>query len=158
MFQTKNTIPLDVRERMTGLLNQTLANLLDLISQYRFAHWNVRGRHFYPNHKLFEEVADSLEEHLDPIAERLTALGGVAEGTVKRAASRSSIKDFPNDTFEGDKVLVALIETTAQFGGVVRSGIDEADAAGDKGTADFLTALAQDADKGLWLLESQVRP
>jgi starvation-inducible DNA-binding protein len=157
VLSTKNSLPADSRKQVCTLLNQTVANLIDLQFQFRHAHWNVKGRHFYPLHKMFEEVYDMLEENLDVLAERLTALGGVVEGTVRMAGKNTKLAEFPDNAFDGDKAVAALIETTAQFGGMVRTAIDQADEAGDAGTADLLTKLVQDADKALWLLESQAR-
>lgn len=157
MFPTKNSLSADVREKSCGLLNQSLANLTDLIYQFRHAHWNVKGRLFFQHHKLFEEIGDMLEENLDELAERLTALGGIAGGTIRRAAAKSSLPELSLEGADGEKFITALIESTSQFGGIVRKGLDESDEAGDKGTADFLTKLVQDADKALWLLESHVR-
>src|SRR5262245_24639289 len=74
-FDTKNDWRADVREKVVTILNQTLADLSDLYSQTKQAHWNVRGRQFYSLHKLFDELAETVEGHIDPLAERIPALG-----------------------------------------------------------------------------------
>ena len=56
-------------------MNQHLADTFDLMSQTKFAHWNVKGPNFIALHKLFDELAETLEGHVDEIAERATALG-----------------------------------------------------------------------------------
>src|SRR6476620_12591424 len=85
-FTTRNDIPAENRAKLVSLLNQQLADTFDLMSQTKFAHWNVKGPNFYQLHKLFDELAEGLEEHVDEIAERVTALGGVATGTARQAA------------------------------------------------------------------------
>ena len=55
MFITKNSLPAETRAQVAAILNQSLADLSDLYSQTKQAHWNVRGRLFYSLHKLFDE-------------------------------------------------------------------------------------------------------
>ena len=88
-FPTRNDISAEIRAKSVSLLNQHLADTFDLMSQTKFAHWNVKGPNFIALHKLFDELAEKLEEHVDEIAERATALGGVALGTARQAATRA---------------------------------------------------------------------
>ncbi|HET7009279.1 MAG TPA: ferritin-like domain-containing protein, partial [Anaerolineales bacterium] len=76
MFSTQIDLPLEAREELVGMLNQHLADTLDLYSQAKHAHWNVKGMDFFQLHKLFDDLAEMLEEFADVIAERATALGG----------------------------------------------------------------------------------
>ena len=94
-FATRIDIPADQRTRLVSLLNQRLADSFDLMSQTKFAHWNVKGPNFISLHKLFDELAELLEGHVDEIAERATALGGVAMGTVRQAAA-SQTRSLPS--------------------------------------------------------------
>src|SRR6185503_1168537 len=89
MFVTKNDLPLSVRTEVVSLLNQRLADSIDLQTQCKQAHWNVKGPHFIGLHKLFDEVNEAVEGYVDEIAERVVQLGGVAEGTAKVVAQRS---------------------------------------------------------------------
>ena len=59
---------------MVELLNQHLADGLDLGLQAKQAHWNVKGPHFIALHELFDKVAEALEEFADEIAARAVAL------------------------------------------------------------------------------------
>src|SRR4051812_43422420 len=86
-FPTRNSLPAETRAKSVSLLNQHLADLFDLMSQTKFAHWNVKGSDFYQLHKLFDELAEVVEGHVDEVAERVTALGGVATGTARQAAA-----------------------------------------------------------------------
>ena len=77
---TGNSVPQKSRPTLVTLLNQVLADLGDLYSQTKQAHWNVRGRNFYPTHLLFDQLADLAEENWDDVAERAVQLGGYARG------------------------------------------------------------------------------
>ena len=151
---TSIDIPAEQREQLAKILNQVLADLTDLASQTRQAHWNVRGSFFYSLHKLFDDLTDSVEGYLDSVAERVTALGGLAQGTVRLAAGRSQLKELPTN-LEGDLEFVqALSERYAQITASVRISIENAQNLNDTGTADLLTGLSRHLDKSLWLLDA----
>lgn len=154
MHSTKNSLPPEIRTEVAVILNQMLADLADLYSQTKQAHWNVRGNHFYTLHKLFDDLAAAVEPHIDDTAERITALGGIARGTVRQAAESSRLPEFPIEQ-SGDMLFVAaLIERYALCANETRKAIDETSELGDADTADLLTAVSRDLDKSLWMLEA----
>ncbi|MGH8232404.1 MAG: DNA starvation/stationary phase protection protein Dps, partial [Steroidobacteraceae bacterium] len=116
MYTTANDLPARMRAQLQQLLNARLADALDLESATKQAHWNVKGPHFIALHELFDQLHTNVEEHVDTIAERITALGGVALGTVQAVAGASSLKPYPEDIAEGTEHLEALSERLADFG------------------------------------------
>ena len=54
-FSTRNNLPKADRVQVAELLNRRLADALDLQSQCKQAHWNVKGPNFIALHKLFDE-------------------------------------------------------------------------------------------------------
>jgi len=78
MFDTRNDLPANVRVEVTELLNARLADAIDLGAQSKYAHWNVKGPSFIALHELFDKVAETIEDQIDTLAERITALGGRA--------------------------------------------------------------------------------
>lgn len=155
-FSTHNSLPLEVRQKSIELLNQTLADLTDLHSQTKQAHWNVKGLNFMALHELFDDLAATVIGHVDTVAERATALGGIVNGTVRMAASASELPEFPAIT-EGRAVVAALSERYAIAGAAIRAAIDTATEAGDMGTADVFTEVSRDLDKQLWFLEAHLQ-
>lgn len=156
-FKTHVSLPEKIRSEMISLLNQELADLSDLHSQTKQAHWNVKGMHFIALHKLFDELAEALEAYIDDIAERATELGGVAMGTARMAAENSRLAEFPMSALDGLSIVTALV---ARFGAVannVRTDIDIADKAGDADTADLFTEISRGMDKHLWFLEAHIQ-
>ena len=95
MFRTKNDIPEATRAKVVELLNARLADCIDLQTQTKQAHWNVKGPNFIALHELFDKVNEAVEEYVDDIAERAVQLGGVAEGTARMVAKRSSLREYP---------------------------------------------------------------
>ena len=156
-FPTRHDIAAENRAKLVSLLNQHLADTFDLMSQTKFAHWNVKGPHFIALHKLFDELAELLEGHVDELAERATGLGGVATGTARQAAASSRVAEFPNGVHKGMEVVAALADRYAALGKSVREAIDEADDLGDKDTADLFTSVSRDLDQSLYFLESHLQ-
>ena len=157
MHSTRNDLSAKARAKVTALLNARLADALDLQMQAKQAHWNVKGPQFIALHELFDRLAAEIDGHVDEMAERITALGGIAEGTVQAVAGRSKLDAYPLDIAEGRAHLDALAAAYARFGKSVRKAIDEADKAGDADTSDLFTGVSRGVDKGLWLLEAHLQ-
>jgi starvation-inducible DNA-binding protein len=156
MYDTRNDLAADVRGRMAELLNGRLADAIDLGTQAKQAHWNVKGPNFIALHELFDEVAEHVEDHVDTLAERITALGGTAHGTLAAVSRTTSLKPYPNDIAEGAQHVEALSSAVADFGTKVRKAIDESARAGDAGTSDLFTGISREIDKDLWFLEAHL--
>lgn len=145
------------RDKMIALLNQQLADTADLYSQTKQAHWNVKGPDFYSLHLLFDALAAKRLEESDEIAERVTAIGGYATGTVRMAAASSQIPELPTGIDRGMEYVQALVERYAAHANAVRDAIDKADSAGDVGTADLFTEISRELDKDLWFLQAHLQ-
>lgn len=156
-FPTRNDIPPEARTNLVNLLNQTLADLTDLQSQLKYAHWNVKGPQFISLHELFGKLADDLNEPIDDVAERVTALGGVAHGTARQAAQQSRLPEFPADIFAGLAVVEHLAQRYAALAKTTRAAIDQSATLGDADTADLFTGLSRQLDKSLWFLEAHAQ-
>lgn len=157
MFETRHDLQEDVRSQMVALLNQHLADTLDLYSQAKQAHWNVKGRDFFQLHELFDQLAAYLPTAIDEIAERATALGGLACGTVRMSAGASRLPEYPAEAREGMEHVAALAERYAAFGAGLRQAIDAAEEAGDADTADLFTQISREIDKHLYFLEAHLQ-
>ena len=154
LFPTKNDLPKQARIQAIQLLNQRLADAIDLQTQCKHAHWNVKGPAFIALHKLFDEVNDAVVEGIDLVAERIVQLGGVAEGTARTVAGRTSLLDYPAMLTSGAEHVAALSDALSQFGRTVRVGIDEMDELEDADSADILTEISRSVDKYLWFVEA----
>ena len=154
MFKTKNDLPDDTRAKVIDLLNARLADAIDLQSQTKQAHWNVKGPNFIALHQLFDRISEDAGENVDEIAERVVQLGGVAEGTVRMAAKRTSLSEYPTNTADGRSHVEALSSVMAAFGKSVRRAVAEANNLGDLDTAEMFTEISCGIDKWLWLVEA----
>src|SRR5256885_10574067 len=107
-YETRTDLPERVRAQVIELLNQRLADAIDLETQTKQAHWNVKGPHFIALHKLFDELHDGVEGYVDTLAERVVQLGGIAEGTARVVAKRSELEEYPNGIAGGAEHVTAL--------------------------------------------------
>jgi starvation-inducible DNA-binding protein len=154
LFSTKNDLPEDKRVEVIGLLNQRLAEAIDLQTQCKQAHWNVKGASFIGLHKLFDDVNEDVENYIDLIAERVVQLGGIAEGTIGAVETRSKLPDYPIGIATGQEHVAALSDALSAFGRAARITIEEMDELEDAGSADMLTDVSRGVDKWLWFVEA----
>ena len=154
LHETKIDLAKGKREKLIGILNQSLADSIDLVYQAKQAHWNVKGPNFIALHELFDRVATELDTHVDDLAERITSLGGVALGTVRLSAENSSLAEYPHEISDGTAHVDALSTALADFGKKARKNIDTTDELGDKDTADLYTGISRNVDKLLWFVEA----
>jgi starvation-inducible DNA-binding protein len=154
LHNTKIDLAQGKREKLIAILNQSLADAMDLKSQAKQAHWNVKGPNFIALHELFDAVATEVEVHIDDLAERVTTLGGTAMGNVRIAAEKSSLSQYPLEITDGTAHVDALSTALADFGKKMRENIDTTDELGDKDTADLYTGISRAIDKQLWFVEA----
>ena len=154
-YPTKNDLSKEARSAVIDLLDARLADAVDLQTQMKQAHWNVKGPTFIALHELFDKVNEDVEEYVDDLAERVVQLGGVAHGTARQAAAGSSLAEYPAAR-DGRQHVEAVSDALAAFGKGVRAAIDRADGLGDKDTADLFTEISRGVDKWLWFVEAHL--
>src|SRR5438132_8710121 len=63
MHQTKNDLPEATRVKIIELCNGRLADAIDLQTQCKYAHWNVKGPHFIALHEMFDKINEDVEDY-----------------------------------------------------------------------------------------------
>lgn len=126
MYKTKNDLPEERRKQLIEILNNRLADCVDLRMQAKQAHRNVKGPSFIALHKLFDEVADTAEEDVDLIAERVVQLRGIAEGTVRVAGQRSTLGRISIEDWRGEGPRRSTFKHSGHLwkAGLIRDGQD----------------------------------
>ncbi|AXQ31599.1 DNA starvation/stationary phase protection protein Dps [Solimonas sp. K1W22B-7] len=157
MYDTRIDLSISIREKIIPLLQDRLADAVDLFTQVKHAHWNVKGPHFIALHELFDKLAEVVEEHGDMLAERITALGGRADGTARLVAARSALADFPLEIIDGLHYVAAVADRLALFGKAARNAIDRSSNLGDANTADLFTEISREIDKQLWFIDAHLQ-
>lgn len=154
MFKSRNPLSEEKREQVVEMLNARLADSIDLHYQAKQAHWNVKGDDFYQLHLLFDKIAEDTDKYVDLIAERITQIGGVANGTVRDAAKNSTLAEYPHDIYDGDSHVEALANALATFGQQINQNAEDADELGDQSTNDMLVEIMRGVGQYLWFVEA----
>lgn len=155
--RSRNDMPEENRSQMVALCNAQLADLFDLRSMVKQAHWNVRGTHFIALHKLFDEFAAILDTHVDTVAERATAFGGFAMGTVRMAAAASRLEEYPAELVKDLDHAAAVADRISAVAATTRKAIDRSEELEDMGSSDMFTDVVRDLDEYLWFVEAHLQ-
>lgn len=156
-YKTSNDLPEAVRSQVIDLLNQRLADAVDLETQTKQAHWNVKGASFIALHELFDQIHAAVDDYADLLAERVIQLGGIAHGTARVAAERSELTEYPTTIADGMDHVEALAGVLAEFGGRIRNASDETEELGDQDASDICTEISRGIDKWLWFVEAHAQ-
>ena len=132
MYPTKNDLPETARVKIVDLCNARLADAIDLQTQCKYAHWNVKGPNFIALHELFDKINEDVEDYIDLIAERAVQLGGTADGTARMVVKRSSLDEYSTTNASGRDHVQALASALASFGKLARRAIDASNEVNDR--------------------------
>jgi starvation-inducible DNA-binding protein len=156
MYKSPSNLPEAARREIADHLNARLSDGLDLHSQIKVAHWNIKGPQFPALHPLFETFAVDLATFNDSIAERAVTLGAKAYGTVRHAAKSSQIAEYPQDTtrdLEHVKLLAERFDAYLKGVSSARSAVEKL---GDVDTVDILTQVVTTFEKHAWFLRASL--
>ena len=156
MYKSPSHLPEDARVKISDALNARLSDGLDLHSQIKVAHWNIKGPQFAALHPLFETFAVSLANHNDSIAERAVTLGGRAYGTARHVAKTSNLPEYPQETSRDLEHVRFLAERIEKYLDVVRDSRSAVEKLGDTDTVDLFTGIVTEFEKHAWFLRASL--
>jgi starvation-inducible DNA-binding protein len=156
MYKSPNPLSESARARIAASLNERLLDGLDLHSQIKVAHWNVKGPHFAALHPLFETFAVGLALHNDSVAERAVTLGAQVRGSARQVAKGSRLPDYPETASRDLEHVKLLAERIEGYLEGVRQSRALADELKDTDTVDLLTAIITEFEKHAWFLRASL--
>ncbi len=156
MYPTRIALSDDQKRQVVEVMQEKLAEALDMYSQAKFAHWNVKGINFYQLHLAFDRVAENIFPQIDAIAERMTQLGGVANGTVRQSAAGSHLPEFDTTLTAGMDYVNCLADSLGRYCASLREASSKVDEIGDEPTSDFFKQLDVEAEEQLYFLEAHL--
>ena len=154
LFKSSSKLTVDARAKVSAALNASLADGLDLYSQIKVAHWNLKGPHFAALHPLFDSIASNALASNDEIAERAVALGALAAGTVRTSAARSRLTQYPEDLTRDLEHVKQVVERIDGYLEGLRSARSVGEGVGDTDTVDLLTGMITEFEKHGWFLRA----
>lgn len=156
MYKSPSHLPEAARQAIAASLNTLLASGLDLHSQIKVAHWNIKGPGFPALHPLFETFALGLAAHNDSIAERAVTLGAKAYGTARHVAASSKISEYPQETTRDLEHVRLLAERIEQYLVESRAARAVGEQHADTDTVDLLTGVISEFEKHAWFLRASL--
>lgn len=135
-------------------LSRLLADTYTLYLTTHNFHWNVTGPQFNSLHAMFMVQYTELWNAVDPIAERIRALGFPAPGSYAEFAKLSSIPDAPAAPPKANKMVEILARGNEAVARTAREVFSVVDAANDQPSADLLTQRMDIHEKTAWMLRA----
>jgi len=156
MYKSPNRLSEQARQKVADTLNARLVDGLDLHSQIKVAHWNIKGPQFAALHPLFEEFAVSLANHNDNIAERAVTLGARVYGTTRHVAQKSRLPEYPQETTRDLEHVKNLAERFDVYLEGLRESRGLAEEQGDTDSVDLMTTIITEFEKHGWFLRASL--
>jgi len=142
------------REKIARELSKLLADTYTLYLTTHNFHWNVTGPMFNTLHAMFMTQYTELWNAVDPIAERIRALGHAAPGSYAEFGRLSSVDDAPSKTPKALDMVRVLVRGHEAVARTARSIFPLVESANDQPTADLLTQRLNVHEKTAWMLRS----
>jgi starvation-inducible DNA-binding protein len=135
-------------------LSRLLADTYTLYLTTHNFHWNVTGPMFNTLHDMFMQQYTALWNAVDPIAERIRALGHLAPGSYKEFGKLASVPDAPDRPPKAMEMVLVLVKGHEAVARTAREMAPAANKAGDEPTLDLLTQRLDYHEKTAWMLRS----
>ncbi|CCH03496.1 DNA protection during starvation protein 2 (plasmid) [Fibrella aestuarina BUZ 2] len=136
---------------VTGLLQATVAELLELYHSTKQSHWNLRGPLYFPLHENLDEYATIQLNFTDRVAERALHIGSPIDGRTGVVAKTANLGDFPAGYLADRQVLALMTERIYAVATRIRQRIDQLSQV-DETTSNLLQELSYALDKQVWQL------
>jgi starvation-inducible DNA-binding protein len=135
-------------------LSRLLADTYTLYLTTHNFHWNVTGPMFNTLHEMFMQQYTDLWNAVDPIAERIRALGHYAPGSYADFGKLASVPDVPSPPPKALEMVRVLVKGHEAVARTARELVPTAEQAGDEPTLDLLTQRLDFHEKTAWMLRS----
>jgi starvation-inducible DNA-binding protein len=144
------------RAAIANGLSRLLADTYVLYLKTHSFHWNVEGPMFQTLHQMFMVQYTETWNAIDPIAERIRALGHYAPGSYQQYVKLASVKESTGVP-RAEKMVSELIAGQEAVARTARSVLPLADKANDQPTLDLLTQRLDIHEKNAWMLRSLLK-
>jgi len=150
-----NQIGLDAKKskKLSGKLNELLANYSVFYQNVRGYHWNVKGEKFFELHTKFEELYNDLFVKIDDIAERILTLGGQPEYRFSKYLEVAKIKES-KETENGVKDVMEIVKSFQFLINMQRDILNLSDELDDEGTNALMSDYIREQEKLVWMYKA----
>ncbi|MBL9077442.1 MAG: DNA starvation/stationary phase protection protein Dps [Planctomycetes bacterium] len=142
------------RKTICDALLPVLTDGIDLHSQIKVAHWNIKGPQFAALHPLFDQFATDMQAQNDTLAERILTLGSLAVGTARHVAKNSRLPEYPQEVTKDLEHVRLLAERFGAYLAGVHAAREVALQQKDDDTVSVLTDIVTMFEKHAWFLHA----
>ena len=146
----------DIESDAKANLTKILAHMRAASMHYQHAHWQTEGETFYGDHLMYGRLYDSLDPHIDTLAEKIVGYYGTdALSTIEQTKQVAEIaSEYCEDCF----IKTSLAFEEALCNAIVTE-FDRQEEAGTLklGMNDFLAAACNDRDTAKYLLKQRLK-
>lgn len=142
------------RQAISEGLSRLLADTYTLYLTSHNFHWNVTGPMFNSLHTMFMVQYTELWNAVDPVAERIRALGHIAPGSYAAYSRLSSLPDAPDTPPKAMEMVAILAQGHEAVARTARSLYPLVEAAHDEPSADLLTQRLAVHEQTAWMLRA----
>jgi len=141
-------------DQTAHLLQESLADMVDLSLTLKQAHWNVVGKNFRSVHLQLDEILESTRTASDELAERMAVLGISPDGRAGTVSDQSSLQVYPAG-FQGiDDTISLVADALKSTIDRLRQAIEQLGRL-DPVTEDLCIGISGELEKHLWMVQSQ---
>lgn len=140
-------------DELAGLLGEYLSDLFVLYVKTLNFHWNIEDPRFFSLHKTLDDQYESLEEHVDAVAERIRKLGRKVPASLKFFQDQTDLVEAGTN-LNGNQMLAELADDHEKLIIKTRKIIETSTDLKDPGTADMLTGILRYHEKIAWMLRA----
>jgi len=141
-------------DQTAHLLQESLADMVDMSLLLKQAHWNVVGKNFRSVHLQLDEVLESTRSASDELAERMAALGVSPDGRAGTVNEQSSLRDYPTGFQSVDDTISLVADALKSTIDRLRHAIEQLGSL-DPITEDLCIGISGELEKHLWMVQSQ---
>jgi starvation-inducible DNA-binding protein len=152
----KEPVVNETNNELIEILRKTLAEAYVLYHTIHGFHWNLKGSDFYEYHKLFDEIVDDIYESIDPIAENIVKLGGVAPFVMSELISQSSIEQVGLISESSAELTRKFVEMNTKFIENLKKAFTIANDENEQGIANFIAERIDMHEKWNWFLKASL--
>lgn len=156
---TPHQIRKDMGMVPNGLTDALRGLLADTVSFYLRAHgyhWNVTGPDFSQYHSLFADIYEDVYGSVDPIAENIRKLGGIAPFRLIDFMTLRTLNDDVSPSTEPFDMAANLAAANDTMIAVLNNAFAVANSVNEQGIANFLAERIDQHKKWAWQLKASV--
>lgn len=147
-------LPDDAKQTVGTVLQDSVADFVDLSLTAKQLHWNVVGRNFREAHLHLDELVDLARGYTDDAAERAAAIGVSPDGRAATVAKTTGLPETTEGWRDVEDVNNTVVELLAKLIERMRERIETTDAP-DPVTQDMLIGMTAKLEEAHWMWQAK---